>query len=84
MIDFRGVSVAYPRIGTAVHDVTFRVDKGEFAFLTGPSGAGKSTLLKLAYFEMWPTAGEVRVCGLSSSAARHDDVAQLRRTGAVN
>ena len=44
-----------------------------------PSGAGKSTLLKLAYLEVWPSAGEVRVCGFSSSRARHDDVAQLRR-----
>ena len=79
MIEFRGVTVEYPRVGPAVRDVTFSIGKGEFAFLTGPSGAGKSTLLKVAYFDAWPSAGEAFVCGYSSTRMRHDDVAKLRR-----
>jgi cell division transport system ATP-binding protein len=59
--------------------VSFHVAKGEFVFLTGPSGSGKSTILKLIYMEEMPTAGEVRVSGLSTSALRRGDVAQLRR-----
>lgn len=79
MIQFYNVSKEYPRIGLALIDATFRVHKGEFAFLTGPSGAGKSTILRLAYFEERPTRGEVRVSGVSSNEARRSDVARLRR-----
>ena len=51
MIQFFNVSKEYPRSGHALLDATFRIHKGELAFLTGPSGAGKSTILRLAYFE---------------------------------
>ncbi|MEN9353830.1 MAG: hypothetical protein RL318_1155 [Fibrobacterota bacterium] len=37
-----------------VEDVTFRIDQGEFVFLTGQSGAGKSTVLKHVYMEEFP------------------------------
>src|SRR5207302_6569133 len=40
MIRFSHVTKTYPRTGTAVHDVTFGVGKGEFVFLTVASGAG--------------------------------------------
>ena len=79
MIQFFNVSKEYPRAGLALADATFRLHKGEFAFLTGPSGAGKSTILRLAYFEERPTRGEVRVSGVSSNDATGADVAKLRR-----
>jgi cell division transport system ATP-binding protein len=79
MIQFFNVSKEYPRTGLALSDVTFRLTKGEFAFLTGPSGAGKSTILRLTYFEERPTRGEVRVSGMSSSEIRRSEVAKLRR-----
>ena len=79
MIRFTSVTKSYPRTGTAVHDVTMRVTKGEFVFLTGPSGAGKTTLLKMVYMEERPTSGEVRVSGTSSVNASARDVAKLRR-----
>ena len=79
MIRFTDVTKEYARTGVALNDVTFHVAKGEFVFLTGPSGSGKSTILKLIYMEEMPTAGEVRVSGLSTSALRRGDVAQLRR-----
>ena len=79
MIEFFNVSKEYPRSGTALRDATFRLAKGEFAFLTGASGAGKSTILKLAYFDEAPTAGEVRVSGITSGDASRGDVARLRR-----
>jgi cell division transport system ATP-binding protein len=49
MIQFFNVTKEYPRSGLALSDATFRLHKGEFAFLTGASGAGKSTILRLAY-----------------------------------
>jgi cell division transport system ATP-binding protein len=79
MIQFFNVTKEYPRTGLALSDATFRVHKGEFAFLTGPSGAGKSTILRLAYFEDRPTRGEVRVSGISSTEVSATEVAKLRR-----
>ncbi|HYC52675.1 MAG TPA: cell division ATP-binding protein FtsE [Gemmatimonadaceae bacterium] len=79
MIQFFNVSKEYPRTGLALIDATFRLHKGEFAFLTGPSGAGKSTILRLAYFEDRPTRGEVRVSGISSNEASRTEIAKLRR-----
>ena len=79
MIRFTDVTKEYARTGIALNDVSFHVAKGEFVFLTGPSGSGKSTILKLIYMEEMPTAGEVRVSGLSTASLRRGDVAKLRR-----
>ncbi|MEK7402153.1 MAG: cell division ATP-binding protein FtsE [Gemmatimonadota bacterium] len=79
MIAFFNVSKEYPRSGLALRDATFRLAKGEFAFLTGASGAGKSTILKLAYFDEAPTAGEVRVSGMTSGDMSRRDIARVRR-----
>ncbi|NUQ21010.1 MAG: cell division ATP-binding protein FtsE [Gemmatimonadaceae bacterium] len=79
MIRFTDVTKEYPRTGVALTDVNFHVAKGEFVFLTGPSGSGKSTILKLIYMEELPTAGEVRVSGLSTVAVRRTEIAKLRR-----
>jgi cell division transport system ATP-binding protein len=79
MIQFFNVSKSYPRTGPALVDATFRLSKGEFAFLTGPSGAGKSTILRLSYFEERATTGEVRVSGVSSVEITRKEIARLRR-----
>jgi cell division transport system ATP-binding protein len=79
MIRFSHVTKEYPRTGTALDDVSFRISKGEFAFLTGPSGAGKSTILKLVFMEETPTSGDVRVSGIASSEIRRKQIPLLRR-----
>jgi len=63
----------------AVKDLTFRVAKGEFVFLTGHSGAGKSTILKLISASARPTHGEVRVSGFSISELSAREIPKLRR-----
>jgi cell division transport system ATP-binding protein len=79
MIRFSHVVKEYPRTGLALQDVSFRVNKGEFAFLTGPSGAGKSTILRLVIVEETPTAGEVRVSGSLTSGLPRGEIPRLRR-----
>jgi len=71
--------MAYPRGGMAVKDLSFRIAKGEFAFLTGHSGAGKSTILKLISADLRPTHGELRVSGFSIGDLSAREVPKLRR-----
>ncbi|MCY3601019.1 MAG: ATP-binding cassette domain-containing protein [Gemmatimonadetes bacterium] len=79
MISLREVSKAYPRSGDALRGVSFRLRKGEFAFLTGPSGAGKSTVLELIHFQIRPSEGEVQVSRYNSRRVRRRDIPALRR-----
>ena len=59
MIIFDTVTKKYKEEITALEDVSFRVDSGEFTFIIGPSGAGKSTIMKLLIREEVPTAGTI-------------------------
>lgn len=79
MIRFEHVSKEYPRSGLALQDVSFRLRKAEFCFLTGHSGAGKSTILRLIHMAERPTHGEVHVAGYTSSQVRSREIALLRR-----
>jgi cell division transport system ATP-binding protein len=63
----------------AVKELSFRIAKGEFAFLTGHSGAGKSTILKLISADLRPTHGELKVSGFSIGDLAAREVPKLRR-----
>ncbi len=59
MLLFDKVSKRYNENITALDDVGFKVEDGEFMFLVGPSGAGKTTLLRLLIREETPTSGNI-------------------------
>src|SRR4029434_4032118 len=71
---------AGPAKHTALADITFGIDKGEFVVLNGPSGAGKTTLLRLLYRDEVPTEAEVEVAGFDVPALSRRRIPRLRRS----
>lgn len=80
MIQLHHVYLSYQPENTALCDVSLKIAKGDFVFLTGPSGAGKSTLMKLLYGDLKPTRGEVVVDGQNLAMLSRSQVAYLRRS----
>ena len=68
MIQFTHVTKAYDKSHAVFYDISFKIEKAEFIFLTGVSGAGKTTLLKLIFMEEYPSSGSVFVCGYDSTS----------------
>ena len=80
MIEAQHVSKAYGRGVYALRDLTLRIDKGDFVFLTGPSGAGKSTLLRLLLRQDVPSEGELIVGGRNLAQLSSRQVQSYRRS----
>lgn len=62
MLEFKGVTYTYhTKTGetTAVRDLNFAVEDGDFVSVIGPSGCGKTTILSLAAGLFAPSSGEV-------------------------
>ena len=79
MIQFYHVTKSYDGRQQAVSDVSFRVKKGEFVFLTGPSGAGKSTILKLILCAEEPDDGQILLSGRNVARLSQSEIPHLRR-----
>lgn len=62
MISAQKVSKKFGDI-QALTDITFKIESGDFVFLTGPSGSGKSTLLKLLLRDLTADTGSMSVDG---------------------
>ena len=65
-LDVRGLRKVYGQGNsaiTAIEDLTFGVETGEFLCIVGPSGCGKTTLLKVVSGLMPPTSGSAHLAG---------------------
>lgn len=64
---------------TALNNVSFSVEKGEFVGIVGASGSGKSTLLHLMGGVDRPTSGKVIIAGKDIYSFDDDKLAIFRR-----
>lgn len=60
-------------------NISFEIDKGEFAFLIGRTGSGKSSLLKTMYADLPLRLGDIEVAGFNIRGIKSKDVPMLRR-----
>jgi len=84
MIQMFHVSKDYEGGTPALRELTLKIAKGEFLFITGPSGAGKTTLLKIMFGSESPTEGQIIIDGRNYSKIPSKEITNLRRrTGFV-
>lgn len=76
MIEFKDVSAAYDAETPVVEGLSFRVEDGDFVAFTGTNGAGKSTTMRLMNGLLKPSAGEVLIDGVPTTALRTSQLAQ--------
>jgi len=72
--DVEGVSL------TAVRNVSFEVQSGDFVGLVGPSGCGKSTLLNIVGLADRPSSGELFIQERKVHFSAERELVHLRRT----
>lgn len=73
---------SYGQGGSEVHalkDVSFSMEKGEFAAIVGKSGSGKSTLLHLIGGVDKPTSGHIYMDGTEVYSKNRKELAIFRR-----
>lgn len=49
----------------AVNNISFNAEEGETIAFIGPNGAGKSTTIKMLTGILYPTSGDIKICGLT-------------------
>ncbi len=64
---------------TAVDDISFKIDEGEFVAVMGESGAGKSTLLGIMGAMNAPTSGRLLVDDIDVYGLHQEQQADFRR-----
>jgi ABC-2 type transport system ATP-binding protein len=79
MIELRNVRKLFGS-RVALEGLSLHVPRGELFGLLGHNGAGKSTAIGMMLGQVWPTAGEVRICGHDVTTHRAQ---ALRRVGAI-
>ena len=79
MIQLRGVSKQFGK-RWAVRELDLSLPRGEIFGLLGHNGAGTSTAIGMMLGQVWPTTGELRICGHDIT---RDRAKALHRVGAI-
>ena len=79
MIQLFSISKVFEGSTKALLDISLKIEKSEFVFVTGPSGAGKSTLLNLICGTEMPTTGQMLIDGRNYQKIPEREMPYLRR-----
>lgn len=61
----KGLFKSKSKVVRAVNNISFSVLEGETIAFIGPNGAGKSTTIKMLTGILYPTSGDIKICGLT-------------------
>lgn len=81
LLSTEGLSLKY-ETGTALENISFKVNAGERIAVIGPNGAGKSSLFKIIAGVTKPTSGSIRIYG--SEPSGHICIAYLPQRSHVD
>jgi len=79
MVRLEQVAMRYASDRYVLKDISFDLQKGEFAYVTGVNGAGKTTLLKLLFAMEKASGGSIVVNNRELSGLGKSKVFQYRR-----
>ena len=79
MIELLHVYKTYSNSTHALSNVSLKIEKGEFVYLTGPSGAGKTTLFRLITGFDHPSSGSITIAGQDLSLIGRNEIPFVRR-----
>jgi putative ABC transport system ATP-binding protein len=82
MIEISGISKIYRKGNinfTALNNISFKIENGDFCTITGPSGAGKSTLLCIIGGLTHPDAGSIFYNGKDIYRQSSKEIDRYRR-----
>ncbi len=85
IIEVKNISYEYVddgMVSTAVHNVSFNIERGSFTVILGHNGSGKSTLAKMLNGLFKPTSGDVLVDGINTRDEEHE-IEVKRKVGMV-
>ena len=78
ILEVKNIAKKFGRI-VALRDIDFKIDEGEFVYITGASGAGKTTLLKCILRQIYPDAGEIILDGNDIAKLPRKKIPELRQ-----
>lgn len=82
LLEVKDLNKVYGSGDTSVHalkNVSFSLEKGEFAAIVGESGSGKSTLLNMIGALDNPTSGSVKISGKDVRSMKDKELTIFRR-----